>query len=227
MFFTVLAGERHFQITTTGSSNPTWLIESFFAETDVRARWWQPQADDVVFDVGAGYGSYTLPALANGAVVFAFEPGRHEFFDLATQVALNRFGGRCLLHNFLVGEKADTLSHYDPATRSCLLDQPEAERRIVNQIDALVERCDLKRLDWLKVDVEGVEPSVLVGAKAALRRFHPRVLLENHEGFLPGARDRVIEFFMALEPGWREERLTRPELGQNADWSLWTWQGER
>ena len=39
-------------------------------------RYWQVETGDVVLDIGAGYGSYTLPALACGARVYAIDSNR-------------------------------------------------------------------------------------------------------------------------------------------------------
>lgn len=229
MIVTVTTTDAHYLLTTHGSSDPQRLIESYFAEADVRAKWWRPQAGEVVFDVGAGSGSYTLPALAAGATVLAFEPGREEFFDLHTQVMLNGYRDRAFPYNCLVGSKGGVNHSYCPANHSCgMIGWPRGKResRLVQQIDDMRASCRLPRFDWLKIDVEGAELDVLAGAKESLKEFHPLVLLENHEGFVPGARDLAIAFFMDLERGWEEERIARPSLGQNADWSLWAWKGE-
>lgn len=212
-----------YQLTTLGSSNPQRLIESHFAESDVRARWWHPKPGDVVLDIGAGCGSYTMHSLTAGATVLAFEPGREEFFDLHTLVMLNRWQDRCHLFNCLVSFKLGANYDYDASTHCCNAFGSVKESRLVQTVDELVESAQLPRLDWLKIDVEGAELDVLNGAKAALDKYHPRVLLENHEGFQEGARIRHADFFFNLESDWEEERYARPELGKNADWSFWTW----
>jgi len=55
------------------------------------------------------------------------------------------------------------------------------ERRLdvaVTTLDRVVAALELARLDLIKVDVEGAELAVLVGAERTLRRFRPSVMLE-------------------------------------------------
>ncbi len=75
------------------------------------------------------------------------------------------------------------------------------ERRAVTTLAAICARHAPKRIDWLKIDVEGAEADVLAGADFA--RFRPRVILieavkpgdmsPSHEGWEP----------MLLQAGYR------------------------
>ncbi len=58
----------------TYATHPTWY--SFEDEKDVREAFWNPKEGELVLDVGACCGSYTLPALAHGARVIAWAPGK-------------------------------------------------------------------------------------------------------------------------------------------------------
>lgn len=51
-------------------------------------------------------------------------------------------------------------------------------------LDEYVASHDVKRLDWLKIDVDGYENRVLRGARAAISMFRPPLYLEV--SFLPG-----------------------------------------
>ena len=57
----------------------------------------------------------------------------------------------------------------------------------VDTLDALVGRADLKRLDLVKIDVEGAELHVLQGGEKTIEKFKPAILLE--------IEDRHIERF--------------------------------
>ena len=50
-----------------------------------------------------------------------------------------------------------------------------------------------KDMTFLKIDVEGGEPEVLLGGQAVLREFLPLILLEWHN--FPGHRSRILEAF--------------------------------
>jgi hypothetical protein len=45
-------------------------------------------------------------------------------------------------------------------------------------VDAMIERMGLNRLDFVKVDVDGPDFDVLLGAEKSLARFHPTVVVE-------------------------------------------------
>jgi hypothetical protein len=47
------------------------------------------------------------------------------------------------------------------------------------RLDDLFEWEGLNRLDFLKIDVEGVEEAVLEGAKSILARYRPIICMEN------------------------------------------------
>jgi FkbM family methyltransferase len=47
-------------------------------------------------------------------------------------------------------------------------------------LDDLVGEMDLRRVDWLKIDVEGAEVEVLEGSQSVLREFRPRLFVEFH-----------------------------------------------
>lgn len=212
--------DRKFTICTATSAFPVRCLQSFFFEAEVRERWWDIREGDVVVDVGAAYGSYTLPALVAGAsLVVAFEPGRSEYFDLNTNLLINGYGSRvCLTLNVLAGaENGLEDAHYRDTQYPNRL-----EARPVVTIDHLVGLCGLDRLDWFKVDVEGDEAVVLRGALQSLDKFHPRVLLENHLEYAPEVEREVAALLYPL--GYREEATERKE-GSNENWSLWTWYG--
>jgi hypothetical protein len=47
-------------------------------------------------------------------------------------------------------------------------------------LDAFAARTELKRLDFMKMDIEGGEAAALRGGVEVLRRLRPTILLEAH-----------------------------------------------
>jgi methyltransferase FkbM-like protein len=47
-------------------------------------------------------------------------------------------------------------------------------------LDDLVSEVALRRVDWVKIDVEGAELQVLEGARGVLREFRPSLFVECH-----------------------------------------------
>lgn len=162
------------------------------AEHDVRERFWSRVAPgDVVLDVGAGFGSYTLPALARGAVqVYAWNPIASESNVLCESLKANGWADRCgVMANglysapgWLVAYSGKRASDFFPAAtfsaHHVAASGAFPVRTLDHEMAILCGGSD--RLDWLKIDVEGAEAEVLKGAAETLRRFRPRVLVENH-----------------------------------------------
>ncbi len=136
----------------------------------------------VIVDAGANIGLVSIPIAqeikAKGGVVHAFEVQRMMFYALCGSAALNDLDN-LHAHNKALGSSADTVSagqpNYsipqdfglyslvDPVTSSSREDVP------VVAIDDL----RLPRLDFLKIDVEGMELEVLRGARRVIRDFAP------------------------------------------------------
>ncbi len=89
-----------------------------------------------------------------------------------------------------------------PATRvSPQSKNPEASRIKTLSIDSLVEREQLDRLDFIKMDIEGAELEALRGAEAALRRFKPKLAITVYHNF----KDfwTIPQYLHQVEPGYR------------------------
>ena len=54
----------------------------------------------------------------------------------------------------------------------------------MRRLDDVVGECAMPRVDFIKVDIEGSELRMLVGAEHTLRRFRPPLLLEVSEDYL-------------------------------------------
>jgi len=169
---------------TGDPSSRTTMID----EIDIRSELWEPKKDDVVFDVGAAYGSYSLPAAAAGADVYAFEPFPELIEGLQQNIEANGFQNIHVCPFALGAESGKKLVDiYRP--------KPPIEMQ-VEALDGVFDGLKLKRLDWVKVDTEGMEMDVLAGGFKTIKRYHPTLILEIHT-FMPGiALGEAIEAMM-------------------------------
>jgi len=158
-------------------------IRSMFADEEpIRAAYWQPQAGDTVIDIGSHHGSYSLPALAAGADVIAVEPYR-EHSD--TMLALAQLNGISTVRLTVISEPLAGPDGYTEEFWQFLAAAPwqtiYATRDMpFTTLDELVARLNLTRLDWVKMDAEGAELSILQGGTETLARFRPFLLIEDH-----------------------------------------------
>jgi FkbM family methyltransferase len=180
-------GFKYAQVEGTGDADhASWW--TFDDEQIVRDRHWHIKPGDVVLDVGAAFGSYTLPALAMGARVIAFSPADFDTELLGINLDLNpELARRCLVLRDGLHEKAgffdpDHGRFVDEATMRGLTVSDKDNWLAVRSLDAvLAERPGIDWIDWVKLDVEGAEVGVLRGAAQMIGRCHPNVLIECHQ----------------------------------------------
>ena len=208
------ADGKLFAIVTFGSTTPRRMLSSFAMEKSIRDKWWKPKKGEVVFDVGAAYGSYTFHAAVQEATVYAFEPDRDLFFDLCTNATYNCFAN-VLTFNCVVGRSRGGTC-YSKETHSVVRQGGDAEFRLVLSVDFFAENAG--RMDWLKIDVEGAELEVLNGAVNALQWFKPKLIIECHEQFVPGIKQQVTDFLTPLGyvPTWIDDNM-----------AYWEWKDEQ
>lgn len=149
----------------------------------------QPKPGDVVIDVGAHIGLYTLRAArdvgATGKVI-AVEPDPQSFLILKDNIAINHLTN-VIAVNAALSDTAGQKTFYaatDPSLSGFEL-QAEARTREVKTVrtltlDELLQNCGISHADWLKIDVEGAELKVLQGGKSFLEKTsNLRVIIES------------------------------------------------
>jgi len=133
----------------------------------------------ICLDIGAAEGYFTVLmaklAGSNGAV-YAFEPS--ELCEQVTyHVELNRrthdLAPASVYKQFVVNQS----SNRDPSSVS---------------VDDVVHSASVKRVDVIKIDVDGAEADVLRGAHRTLERFHPHLCVEVHSRDLLTEVQRIV-----------------------------------
>lgn len=149
---------------------------------------------EVVLDIGANIGAHTLPltrlVAPKGGKVYAFEPTAYAYGKLLNNIALNSSlgPGVCPLQAMLVAEdgvrpEQQVYSSW-PLSGGKALDASHGGRLEATtgtkafSLDSFVLAHDIKRIDFVKLDVDGHEPQVLAGASKSLRHFRPMILME-------------------------------------------------
>lgn len=148
----------------------------------------------VIIDGGANAGFFSIPVAQRiknkNGVVIAFEPQREIFNGLAGTVALNdldnlkvnrmalgAFSGAATLPfiDYSVGQDFGTVSLSIDQEPLKLYDTVVDQKRVES---ITLDEIGLKRLDFLKLDVEGFELLALRGARNSLNKFRPFIWVE-------------------------------------------------
>jgi FkbM family methyltransferase len=142
-----------------------------------------------VLDIGAHQGLYTL--LASRCVrpsghVFSFEPSPRERRALRLNLAMN-FCSNVSVQPLALGSQETTadlyvVDEYNTGYNSLRppnVPQPTSAVPVrVRTLDNWLSEKGIDRVDFIKLDVEGAELSVLKGARESLARTHPVLLVE-------------------------------------------------
>jgi FkbM family methyltransferase len=159
------------------------------------------KAEDRFADVGANVGVYTvLAAGATGARVHAFEPFNNAYAALKQNVALNALEGRAILHRQGVGACAGA---------AFITTAQKGSSRIVDaSTDEPLERIKIVALDEalsadvpavIKIDVDGYEEQVLLGAQRVLSSNVTNVVMMQAGSGSAGDNNRVARCLRMLE----------------------------
>ena len=161
----------------------------------------------VILDVGANIGCTALLFGELSRFVYAFEPSETTFQLLKINI-LNANLDNIFIQNIGLGDKSGEFTlAFNPANRSggfvsnriSAHDGHTQEKIIISRLDDEVNRLMLKKIDFIKIDVEGFESNVLRGAANSLLNFKPTVLLElNHWCLNAFQRTSIPDFFDQL-----------------------------
>jgi FkbM family methyltransferase len=138
---------------------------------------------DVVYDVGANVGFFTLIAAkhagARGAV-YAFEPVARNLAILRRHVAMNGASSVRVLE--LALSSAPGVARFASGANASMgkLDAAGEVEVRVETLDRLVASGEIAPPRFIKMDVEGAEHDVLTGAATILARDRPTLLLSTH-----------------------------------------------
>ena len=203
------AGAR--MIFSTPNSGTKWRVDTILSKEPVTLEWIAGfRRTDILVDVGANVGMYTIWAAATrGVKVFAFEPEAQNFALLNRNILFNALqedvkayciglsdkAGLTQLHmaNVLPGGSCHALGEpidykYEP------LRVMFTQGSIAARLDDLVGSGEIPMPTHIKIDVDGIEPKVVAGARDTLKNPAVRSALIELNLNLADHRELVREF---------------------------------
>ena len=166
----------------------------------------------VALDVGANFGVTSLSLLSRypSAIIYAFEPTDYAFEKLKINIDLNPEA-----KNHIKPCQLFVSDHEDSPKESHVYSSWRVDRLVKGihpihcgilksascktvTIDGFVRENNIDRLDFIKIDTDGNELSVLRGAKEALCAFHPVIVFEITTYLLDENQQSFSEDFLDL-----------------------------
>jgi FkbM family methyltransferase len=189
-----------------GHGRLLWRAETFFKEEPETISWLDKLTpEDVYWDIGANVGLYAIYAAKfRRCSTVAFEPESQNYALLVENIVLNGVSGNCLPANIAMAERAEVnrlrvryitkggaFNMFQPPSDAAAEALPEsflaAQKYEQHQgfdqlvfgcsVDDLVLKHGLPAPTFLKLDVDGLEPNIVMGAMETIKSGRLRSLL--------------------------------------------------
>ena len=200
--------------------------------TIIRRGYWEPLVTELfvktltpgamIIDAGANFGHYALTAanyVGPEGLVFAFEPHRKTFRQLSANCDLLEtanlkpilagLGERnCEMRLYSDRKNPGGHSFFEWNVRSA---EGKGENSAIFSLDSFLEKnVPGRRLDVLKLDVQGFEMKAITGAQKSINEYHPAIFCEitpdallkagSHHSALISYLDEMDYLAMVIDP---------------------------
>ena len=181
----------------------------------VIARWLRP--GDVFVDAGASVGQMAFHAarcVGPTGRVLAFEPAPERHEDLLAGIAINQLENVRPLRCGLADEDGERGLDLRGSPSMASARAAASARVPVRRLDDVLAEAGIARVRFLKIDVEGLEPEVLLGAPRLLASPAPPIIcyehgIYRHARAVPELLPRDYALFQLAGTAHRPSRLVR------------------
>lgn len=168
------------------SNTPVGALREIFVDKIYDVNGFVPMAGDVVCDIGASYGDSAIWwSKVKGATVLAFEPLKDIYEILEANISMNKADVSAF--NIAIGSGKSISSSRE---QNMLIKSCEAHHTLVET--KKLDDLGIKRMNILKIDVEGFELDVLNGAIHSIEKLKPRIIIETHSTELRNSCDKFL-----------------------------------
>ncbi len=149
--------------------------------------------DDIIFDIGANIGIMALNFAKNSpkGKVYAFEPTQYALEKLNRNINLNpNLNANVIVTNCFISEKSNinpeiiafsswSLTKRTTEDHKHHLGTPMSTSGVPSlSMDDFVNNNNISRIDFIKVDTDGHEYEVFLGAKKTISLLRPKIIFE-------------------------------------------------
>jgi len=174
-----------------------------------------------VIDVGANVGLFSVFAANLGvAKVYAFEPVTETYNHLRQFIKANGLEHKITAVNSGLGDKHETkeinIGRYCDAGATFVdlrvkieNDKHRKQNATITTLDSFVEKNNIKNIAFIKMDCEGYERNVLIGAKKTIKKFKPIISMSAYH--LPDDKQVLPQIILGIRKDYKYKLLQRDE----------------
>ena len=191
-----------------------YRLDTFYTKEVETIDWLNElKSNDVLYDIGANVGLYSIYAGIKGSRVLAFEPVYYNFSILNKNIAENNLGETVVAYPIALSSKVEfgkmSLSNPTPGGAFSSFETDGKNDGVIQQgsisfsLDDLVEKYEFPVPTAVKIDVDGLEAKIIEGMKEVLKNSKLRKVLIEIEESLPSS-EGIIKTI--TEAGFQIER---------------------
>jgi len=162
----------------------------------------------IALDIGAHAGSHTLimaDKVGELGHIFAFEPNSINTKYIVENLDINNFKNVTIIQQALSNFTGNSTLYTPPSDKflyNCSLEKNWSKELIVEtcvkvtQLDIFIEENHIEKVDFIKIDTEGSDWNVILGAKKTIERFRPYIAFEFDKKIYNGDTKKVEELII-------------------------------
>jgi len=161
--------------------------------------------NSVILDLGANVGNHTVywGKITKVKRIYSFEPVKATFKILSKNIEINNLTDRVNIYNIGLGDKDSKgsikgLYNVNASTIADSIGSLSINESIdgdidIKKLDTYNEIIEEEKIDFVKIDVEGYEKKLLLGAVGFFKKHKPAIFIESFPG--TDNYDFVKEYF--------------------------------
>jgi FkbM family methyltransferase len=179
------------------------------------------KANDIVLDAGANCGHLSIffsKLVGNGGQVYAFEPDTFNMERINQNRNLNKdLADNIKIEELLLWDENKLIDFYEAGTvGSSAIWIPDTDKCVQKQavrIDDWVVKNNIKKLDFIKMDIEGAEIEALEGCRQTIENLKPNFAIASYH-IVNGEPTyiKVEEFFKKMNYPYKTVRFRKNEI---------------
>ena len=164
------------------------------------------EKDDIVLDLGANLGTFSVYATSKGCKSYAFEPTNYLVDVIKRHNEMN--GNSISVIDLAVSDKSGETEFYTDINtcggNTLLSDRINSSEKILVKtisVDEFVISNNLEKVDFIKADIEGAERWMLEGAQETIKKFAPKLALCTYH--LPDDKEVLTNLILKANPNYK------------------------
>lgn len=179
------------------------------------------KSGDVIIDAGANCGHLSIffsKLVGNNGIVYAFEPDVFNIKRIKNNEDLNKdLSKNIKIEELLLWNENKLIDFYEAGTvGSSAVWIPDSDKCVQKEavkIDDWVERNNIKKLDFIKMDIEGAEIEALDGCVQTIKNLKPDFAIASYH-IVDGEATyiKVEDFFKKMNYPYKTVRFRKNEI---------------